>query len=270
MFIETRKHINSRSPFMGETKSVALRTEPRGRGVSFGSINISPLRGYSLREVLFTLRFVATTFSVTFLLGASTALRAQNPTPNANSPKKVNTRPADMKAPQPEPFANASIEKMSEQCVTLDTEQGVIAIEMFPAKAPETVRSFLNLAATGALDTTVFSRTVKGFVIQGGNLATSENWSAALAAKMEKRIPDEPSDVKHVRGIVSMARSDEPNSTTTHFFSGRRRTAFGRNVCGFRPRGARIEIADAINRAESEAEKPLCACAYQTRRGRRL
>jgi peptidyl-prolyl cis-trans isomerase B (cyclophilin B) len=189
---------------------------------------------------------------------AAVTSNAQNPTPNADSPRKINTRPADVKSSQPDPFAGASIEKMSGHCVTLETEQGPIAIEMFPTKAPETVRSFLNLAATGALDTTVFSRTVKGFVIQGGNLSTSENWNAALAAKMEKRLPDEPNDMKHVRGMVSMARSGEPNSATTHFFIlvgdgphlDGKFAAFGRVLRG-------LEIADAINRAETEGEKPL-------------
>jgi peptidyl-prolyl cis-trans isomerase B (cyclophilin B) len=189
---------------------------------------------------------------------AAVISNGQIPSPNADSSRKINTRPAAVKSSQPDPFAGASIEKMSGQCVTLETEQGAIAIEMFPTKAPETVRSFLNLAATGALDTTVFSRTVKGFVIQGGNLSTSENWNAALAAKMEKRLPDEPNDMKHVRGMVSMARSDEPNSATTHFFIlvgdgphlDGKFAAFGRVLRG-------LEIADAINRAETEEEKPL-------------
>src|SRR5947208_15073019 len=107
---------------------------------------------------------------------------------------------------------------MTGQCVTLETEQGAIVIEMLPAKARETVRSFLNLAATGALDSTTFSRVVKGFVIQGGNLSTSEKWSAELAERMSRHLPDEPSDLLHVRGIVSMARGDEPRSATTPFF----------------------------------------------------
>ena len=184
--------------------------------------------------------------------------RAQNPAPSAETPKKVNTRPAEAKIARSEPFDGASIEQMSGKCVTLDTEQGAIVIELLPAKAPETARSFLNLAATGTLDTTVFSRIVKGFVIQGGNLTTSEKWSAELAARMERRLPDEPSDVKHMRGIVSMARSDEVNSATTHFFIlvgdgphlDGKFAAFGRVTRG-------MEVADAINRTEAQAEKPL-------------
>ena len=55
-------------------------------------------------------------------------------------------------------------------------------------------------------------------MIQGGNLSTSEKWSVELQKRMQRKLPDEPGIVKHVRGIVSMARTDEPNSATTHFF----------------------------------------------------
>jgi cyclophilin family peptidyl-prolyl cis-trans isomerase len=183
---------------------------------------------------------------------------AQNPTPSADTQKKANTRPAETKPVATDPFEGASVEKMTGQCVTLDTEQGSIVIEMLPAAAPESARSFLNLAAAGSLDTTTFSRTVKDFVIQGGNLSTSENWSAELAARMSRRLPDEPSAVKHVRGIVSMARSAEPNSATTHFFIlvgdgphlDGKFSAFGRVTKG-------IEVADAINRAPAEGETPM-------------
>jgi len=195
---------------------------------------------------------------VLILLTASLATHGQNPVPNTENPKKVNARPTETKGPHADPFDAASIEKMTGQCVTLDTEQGSIVIEMLPAKAPETVRGFLNLAATGSLDTTAFSRVVRGFVIQGGNLSTSDNWNTELAARMSRHLPDEPSDVKHVRGTVSMARGDEPNSATTHFFIlvgegphlDGRFSAFGRVISG-------IEVADAINHAPSEDEKPV-------------
>ena len=183
---------------------------------------------------------------------------AQNPAPNAETPKKANSRPAGPTVPKADPFEGATVEKMAGQCVTLETESGAIVIEMLPVKARETARSFLNLAATGALDSTTFSRVVKAFVIQGGNLSTSEKWSAELAERMSRHLPDEPSDVLHVRGIVSMARGDEPNSATTHFFVlvgagphlDGKFTAFGRVING-------IEVADAINRAPSENEKPV-------------
>jgi peptidyl-prolyl cis-trans isomerase B (cyclophilin B) len=184
---------------------------------------------------------------------------AAQATPNGpvEGPKKANARTAEPAAPAPEPFDGVPVEKMAGQCVTLETELGPIEIAMMPEIAPETVRNFLNLAATGALDTTTFNRTVKDFVIQGGNLSTSEKWSAELSRRMQRRIPDEPGIVKHVRGIVSMARTDEPNSATTHFFilvgSGShldgKFSAFGTVTKG-------IEVADQINQAPADGEKP--------------
>jgi peptidyl-prolyl cis-trans isomerase B (cyclophilin B) len=191
---------------------------------------------------------------------SATLTSAQNPAPNTETLKKANTRPVAEATPvaRTDPFDAASVEKMTGQCVTLDTEVGAIEIEMLPTAAPESARSFLNLAATGALNTTVFSRVVKGFVIQGGNLSTGEKWSAEMSARMSRHLPDEPSDVKHVRGIVSMARGDEPSSATTHFFIlvgdgphlDGKFAAFGRVIKG-------IEVADSINRAPAEDEKPV-------------
>jgi peptidyl-prolyl cis-trans isomerase B (cyclophilin B) len=197
------------------------------------------------------------TISFCIVLAFAVAIKAQTPTQKTDALKKANSRPPVETPVKPDPFDSASVEKMSGQCVTLVTEQGSIVIEMLPAKAPESVRSFLNLAATGSLDTTTFSRVVRGFVIQGGNLSTSEKWSADLLTRMGRRLPDEPNDVKHVRGIVSMARTDEPKSATTHFFIlledgphlDGKFAAFGRVFSG-------IEIADAINRAPSEGETP--------------
>jgi peptidyl-prolyl cis-trans isomerase B (cyclophilin B) len=186
--------------------------------------------------------------------------RAQDPTsgpPRTDDAKKANARPVETPVEKPEPFDGASVEKMAANCVSLETELGVIEIEMIPEVAPESVRGFLNLAATGALDTTTFSRTVKDFVIQGGNLSTSEKWGYDLAKRMSRKLPDEPGLVKHVRGIVSMARPEEANSATTHFFilvgDGHhldgKFAAFGRVTKG-------IEVADEINKAPAEGEKP--------------
>jgi cyclophilin family peptidyl-prolyl cis-trans isomerase len=171
-------------------------------------------------------------------------------------PKKANTRSAT-EVIATEPFDGASVEKMASQCVTLETELGAIDIAMMPEAAPEAVRNFLNLSATGALDTTTFSRVLKGFVIQGGNLSTSEKWNAELAKRMTRKLPDEPGLIKHVRGIVSMARTDEPNSTTTHFFIlvgpgphlDGKFSAFGTVTKG-------MEVVDAINQAPADGEKP--------------
>jgi peptidyl-prolyl cis-trans isomerase B (cyclophilin B) len=240
MFIDKTTNASRRSRFIGERIVTLLKELCTLRGRA-RSMNIAPLCG-AVVAVLFTMNSWAV---------------AQNPVPNTETLKKANTRPPETAKPKAEPFDGAAAEKMAGQCVTLDTEQGVIVIEVLPQKALESSRNFLNLAATGALDTTVFSRAVKGFVIQGGNLSTSERWSEQLAERMSRRLPDEPSDLKHIRGMVSMARSDEPNSATTHFFIlvgdgphlDGKFAAFGRVLRG-------MEVADAINRAPAENEKP--------------
>lgn len=172
-------------------------------------------------------------------------------------PKKTNARASTTVIETSDPFDGASAEKMAGQCVTLDTELGAIEIAMMPENAPEAVRNFLNLSATGAFDTTTFSRVVKGFVIQGGDLQTSQKWNVDLAKRMMHHLPDEPGLVKHVRGIVSMARTEEPNSATTHFFIlvnsaphlDSKFAAFGTVTKG-------MEVVDAINQAPINGEKP--------------
>lgn len=185
-------------------------------------------------------------------------VNAQNvkpPLTPTETPKKANSRPAETQAEKPEPFNGASIEKMAAQCVTIETELGNIRIEMLAEPAPETVRNFLNLAATGMLDTTTFSRVVKGFVVQGGNLATSQRITPELVQRSRWTIMDEPNEIKHDRGVVSMARPDTPNAASTHFFIlvgsapqlDGKFSAFGRVASG-------MDIVDAINRAPNESE----------------
>jgi peptidyl-prolyl cis-trans isomerase B (cyclophilin B) len=195
--------------------------------------------------------------SVCLASGRAQQLNAQQPAQQTRQeapPAKKNARP---EAETAEPFDKATVEQMSKQCVTLDTEAGQIVLEMLAEAAPETVRNFLNLAATGAYDTTTFSRVVRGFIIQGGNLATREKVTTELVRRAARTIPDEPNAVKHVRGVVSMARTEQPNSATTHFFilvgDGPHLdgtfAAFGRVARG-------MEVADSINNAEAEGEKP--------------
>ena len=173
--------------------------------------------------------------------------------------KKANQRPtveASKTAPS-EPFEKATVEMMAKQCVKFETEAGVIEFEMYPESAPESVRGFLNMAATGALDTTTFSRVVPNFVIQGGDLFTSKKMSPDLLKRAQRTLPDEPSQIKHERGILSMARSDAPNSASTHFFIllSEARTldgsfaAFGRVIKG-------METVEAINKMPVVGDKP--------------
>ncbi|MDT7779480.1 MAG: hypothetical protein QOC99_1992 [Acidobacteriota bacterium] len=172
-------------------------------------------------------------------------------------PAKKNARPEVEAAAPPEPFDKATVEQMSRQCVTLDTEAGEIAFEMLAEAAPESVRNFLNLAATRAFDTTTFSRVVPGFIVQGGNITTREKVTPELLRRAARPVPDEPSAAKHLRGTVSLARTDKPNSATTHFFIlladaphlDGTFAAFGRVTSG-------MDVVDKIAAAELDGEKP--------------
>jgi len=196
-----------------------------------------------------------------FVLFFASAAKAQvvavpTPAPAKPEPAKTNARPEP--TPTAEPFDKADVKTMASKCVKLETEAGDIEAEMYPEMAPESVRNFLNLTATGAFDTTVFSRVVPGFVIQGGNIWTRTGGvSRELGARARRSIPDEPNKILHERGVLSMARADEPNTATTNFFilvsSGShldgKFAAFGRVTTG-------MEVVDAINKAAVTDEKP--------------
>lgn len=172
--------------------------------------------------------------------------------------QKANARPTPTPAIVMEPFDRADVKSMASKCVTLDTESGIIEIELFPESAPESVRNFLNLTAIGAFDTTLFSRIVPGFVVQGGNVWTRTGGvPAGLGTRARRTIPDEPNKILHDRGIVSMARPDEPNMATSHFFIlvseasylDGKFAAFGRVTRG-------MEVVDLMNKAAVTDEKP--------------
>ena len=175
------------------------------------------------------------------------------------APVKANTRPTPVPVATAEPFDKADVKTMAAQCVTLDTDAGVIEIELFPEHAPESVRNFLNLSKTGLFDGTSFSRVVPGFVIQGGNMWSREGGKVtrAIGERARRTIPDEPNKILHERGVISMARPDEPNQATTDFFIlvgtaaslDNKFAAFGRVTRG-------MDVVDAINKAPVTDEKP--------------
>lgn len=188
-------------------------------------------------------------------LGLVLSAQAQD-TQTTVAPKKLNARPA-VETNAIEPYDKATVAQMAEACVRLETGAGIIDMEMLPGAAPETVRNFLNLTATKFFDTTTFNRVVKDFVIQGGNIATRETHPTAMMRRASRTLLDEPNNIKHERGIVSMARADTPNSATTNFFIlvgaaphlDGRFAAFGRVVRG-------MDVVEAINQAPAENEKP--------------
>lgn len=101
-------------------------------------------------------------FLILLMMFAAFAGAVYSQTLAGKEPAKTNARPTTSAA-KTEPFDKADAKTMAGQCVTFDTEAGVVEMEMFPEHAPESVRNFLNLAATGLLDTTTFGRVVPGF-----------------------------------------------------------------------------------------------------------
>ena len=117
----------------------------------------------------------------------------------------------------PEPFSTETVEELAQYRAVLETDVGPITLGFFPDKAPGHVRNFLRLAEAGVYDGMAFHRVVRGFAVQTGSLDT-RGPLIEKQQKLVKMLPPEFSDVKHVKGIVSMARGDDPASASTSFF----------------------------------------------------
>jgi len=101
----------------------------------------------------------------------------------------------------------------------IETNLGTIVFKLLPDLAPETVRSFEKLAKDGFYDGTLFHRVIPGFMIQGGDPNTkSGNKSTWGTGGPGYTIKAEFSSRSHHRGIVSMARAQDPNSAGSQFF----------------------------------------------------
>jgi cyclophilin family peptidyl-prolyl cis-trans isomerase len=125
----------------------------------------------------------------------------------------------DKPAPVPEPFSTESVNELAGYRAIVETSLGDITLELFPGRAPNTVRQFLRLAQLGAYDGTAFHRVVKGFVIQGGFMPTRREPLDEKQEAAMRPLQPEFSDTPHDRGIVSMARvGDDPASATSSFF----------------------------------------------------
>ena len=99
------------------------------------------------------------------------------------------------------------------------TERGEFAVELFAADAPMTVENFVNLARAGFYDGTTFHRVIPGFMIQGGdpNSKDADRSNDGMGGS-GTNVPAEFNANKHLRGTVSMARAQDPNSASCQFF----------------------------------------------------
>jgi len=138
----------------------------------------------------------------------------------------------------------------------LDTSVGSMTLEFFPDKAPGHVKNFLDLAEKGFYDGTVFHRTIPGFMIQGGCPQGTGTGGPGYQIKAEFN------DVHHARGIVSMARAQDPDSAGSQFFIchgdagflDRQYTAFGNLIEG---EETLDKIATAPTKPGGEGSSPV-------------
>jgi peptidyl-prolyl cis-trans isomerase B (cyclophilin B) len=127
---------------------------------------------------------------------------------------------------KPNPLAGVTVE--------LQTTAGPMTVEFFPDKAPGHVENFVKLSEKGFYDGTVFHRVISGFMVQGGDPTGTGTGGPGYQIKAEFN------DTVHVKGVLSMARSQDPNSAGSQFFIchgearflDRQYTAFGRLKAG--------------------------------------
>jgi peptidyl-prolyl cis-trans isomerase B (cyclophilin B) len=156
-----------------------------------------------------------------------------------------------------ERFVTESAGQLAAYRAILDTSMGAITIEFFPDKAPEHVRQFMRLADAGVYAGMAFHRVAPGFVVQTGALNTKAAPLTERQQKLVRNLQPEFNDTKHVKGIVSMARGDDPASAQTSFFicTGTSTaldgvyTAFGRVVDG-------LSVVEAIEKVPRTGETP--------------
>ena len=137
-------------------------------------------------------------------------------------------------------------------------KDGDVELELFQDVAPNHVKRFKELATKGLYDGVVFHRVIEGFMAQSGDVkfgnSNSENFDLSLAGTGGSDLPDlksEFSDIPHDRGVLSAARSSDPNSANSQFFIcfqpaphlDRQYTVFGKVIKG-------MELIDKIKKGE--------------------
>ena len=161
-------------------------------------------------------------------------------------------------------YTSEDIAEMKDKAVLIRTNEGTFMIEFFPEDAPNTVNNFLTLVESGFYDGIVFHRIIPGFMIQAGDPNTKDpNSDRGLWGQGGPgyTINEEFNTLQHDRGIVSMARSNHPDSAGSQFFIVHKDnnqldgkyTVFGRLVPGL-PNGL-----DEIANLPTQDTKPLDA-----------
>ena len=144
--------------------------------------------------------------------------------------------------------------------VTIEMEDGgTIKAELYPEIAPNTVNNFISLVKSGFYDGLIFHRVIPGFMIQGGDPKGTGTGGPGYSIKGEFTRNGFKNDLKHDRGVLSMARTMMPNSAGSQFFIMHKNSphldgqyaAFGKVLEG-------MEVVDAIaNTRRGPNDKPL-------------
>jgi peptidyl-prolyl cis-trans isomerase B (cyclophilin B) len=127
-----------------------------------------------------------------------------------------------------------------DEVAVITTSEGEMTIRFWPDVAPKTVENFKKLARQGFYDGTAFHRIVKGFMIQGGDPLSKTDDEMVGTGGPGYKIKAEFNEKPHVRGVISMARSQHPDSAGSQFFIcladarflDRQYTAFGELIAG--------------------------------------
>jgi peptidyl-prolyl cis-trans isomerase B (cyclophilin B) len=152
-----------------------------------------------------------------------------------------------------------------DEVAVIETTKGKVVLEFWPDVAPKTVANFKKLAKEGFYDGTAFHRIIAGFMAQGGDPLTKDVSKEAMWGTGDPgyKIPAEFNDRKHTRGVISMARSMDPNSAGSQFFLmlgtaphlDNQYTAFGKVVDGEKTLDA-IEATKVVASSSGEPSKP--------------
>lgn len=144
--------------------------------------------------------------------------------------------------------------------VTIEMENGgVMKVELYPETAPNTVANFISLVEKGFYNGTIFHRVIPGFMIQGGDPEGTGMGGPGYWIKGEFTANRFQNDLKHTKGVISMARSGHPDSAGSQFFImvddaphlDGQYASFGKVIEG-------IEVADQIvSVATNYSDRPL-------------
>ncbi len=108
---------------------------------------------------------------------------------------------------------------MANPIVTFEMANGdIIKAELYPEIAPNTVNNFISLVSSGFYDGLIFHRVIKGFMIQGGDPQGTGKGGPGYSIKGEFLRNGVANNLKHGRGVLSMARAMSPNSAGSQFF----------------------------------------------------